>query len=90
MEKPRVRPVLKRLLEAITGRPEADQPGSITSFWSKHKLKSEGTRTREVIGIDLSPLSSGDYEVEISVTDIASGQTARAKTDFRIVSEIGP
>jgi hypothetical protein len=41
-----------------------------------------------VLGVDLSPLSTGDYEIVIDVTDIANGQMTTATTDFKIVTGI--
>jgi GWxTD domain-containing protein len=88
VEKERVRPRLIRLLEAITGTGEDERSGSLTSIWSKYGLRSRGSRKHEVLGVDLSPLSTGDYEIVIDVTDIANGQMTTATTDFKIVTGI--
>jgi hypothetical protein len=88
VEREKVRPRFMRILEAITGTPEDERAGRLTSVWSKYELRSRGSRKHEVLGIDLSPLSRGDYEIVIDVTDTANGQMTTATTGFRIVSEI--
>lgn len=86
--KQEIRPGFRRLLEAVTGRSSVAQSGGLTSVWSSYDLKSRGPEKREVLGIELKALSTGDYEIEIEVIDAESGRTATATTGFRIVSEI--
>jgi hypothetical protein len=87
VEKKTARPRILRLLEAITGTGD-DESGSLTSVWSKYELRSRGSRKHEVLGVDLSSLSTGDYEIVIDAMDRLNGQKTSATTDFRIVTEI--
>jgi GWxTD domain-containing protein len=89
VEKRTIRPGFRRLLEAVTGRSSVGPSRGLTSVWSSYELKSRGPEKREVLGIELKALSTGDYKVEIEVTDAESGRAATATTGFTIVSEIG-
>jgi len=77
---------LQRLWGFISGGEDADLPEEITSFRSKHEMVIRGATGEGVIGIDLSPLSIGDYSVMISVTDRLTGETSTARSWLRIES----
>lgn len=81
-------PVFGRFLRALTGDSAREPSGRLGALWSKYDLRTQGLRAHEVLGIDLSALASGDYEIEIGLTDSMSGETATAKTNLTIVSGI--
>jgi GWxTD domain-containing protein len=81
------RPAYRRFLDLLTGGHRADREG-LASIWSKYDLRSQGSQRDEVIGIDLSPLSAGDYEIEIKVTDRWSREITVGRTVFTIASDI--
>jgi hypothetical protein len=62
--------------------------GRVTSVWSKYVLRTRGPTAHEVVGIDLSSLLSGDYELQITVKDLRSGQVASQATPVKIASEL--
>ncbi|MFH1314411.1 MAG: GWxTD domain-containing protein [Candidatus Eisenbacteria bacterium] len=84
----KVEPRFMRLLKALTGTADDETSGGLTSIWSKYELRSRGSRRHEVLGVDLSSLSTGDYDIVIDVTDTLSGRMTTATTGFKIVSEI--
>jgi GWxTD domain-containing protein len=78
----------RRLLSIFIGDPGDDEAGSVASLWSKYDLRTEGPVAREVVGIDLTSLSSGFYDVEVEVVDKTSGQVVREQTELRVSSEL--
>jgi GWxTD domain-containing protein len=80
--------LLERLADLISGGSEADLSGELTSLWSMYRTRTLGRTTNEVIGIDLSSLSTGDYVVAVRVADKLSGQVAATETWLRIESDI--
>ncbi len=78
----------RRFLRLFSTRFQVETREVVTSIWSKYDLRSRGPRKDEVIGFDLSPLSAGEYEVEITVTDKLSGRMTRSRSGFVVASEI--
>jgi GWxTD domain-containing protein len=78
----------RRFLRFFSVDDEAGEHDVIASLWSKYDLRSKGSREDQVIGFDLSTLSSGEYEVEITVTDSLSGRRAVSRSRFVVASEI--
>jgi hypothetical protein len=64
--------------------------GGIASVESRYELRSPGSRKHEEIGLDLAPLSTGYYDVELTVRDLLNGDVAKVNTAFRIASELRP
>jgi GWxTD domain-containing protein len=82
------RPAYRRFLDLLTGGDRGTGHEGLASLWSKYDLRSLGARRDEVIGIDLSPLSAGDYEIEIRVTDSRNRAIAVGRTGFTIASDL--
>jgi GWxTD domain-containing protein len=78
----------KRLVRLFLNKTEPYTPEVFTLLGSKYDLKTTGPRASQVIGIDLEPLSIGDYEIEISVTDNSSGASVTTRTGITIASEL--
>jgi GWxTD domain-containing protein len=78
----------KRFLRLFSARFQVETKEVVTSIWGKYDLRSKGSRKDEVIGFDLSPLSVGEYEVEITVTDKLSGRITSNRSGFVVASEI--
>jgi hypothetical protein len=79
--------LLERLGSLISGGSESDLSGALTSLWSMYRTRTLGGTTDEVVGIDLSPLATGDYSVAVRVADKLSGQVAITETRLRIESD---
>jgi GWxTD domain-containing protein len=82
------RGVLEGFLETLTGGADPDLSGELTYVWSKYQMKTPGRMVDQVIGVDLGPLSAGDYLVVLMVVDKLSGQATSATTWLRIVSDL--
>jgi GWxTD domain-containing protein len=80
------RPAYRRFLDLFARGSDTDRPEGLASVWSKYELRSPGSRTDEVIGIDLAPLSVGDYELKITVMDRRSGESVTGRAGFTIAS----
>jgi hypothetical protein len=76
----------QRILKILSLEPEVE--GSVASLWSSYNIRTRGSNADEVIGIDLSPLSSGNYDVEVEVIDRTSGQATAGRTQIRVASEL--
>lgn len=79
--------MVRRMLAYLIGESD-EEPGTVASLWSSYELRTEGRTAREALGIDLSPLSIGAYEIVVSVTDKASGTVVAGTTQIRIASEL--
>jgi GWxTD domain-containing protein len=80
----------RRLMDHLGLWPLSRAPGGIASVESRYELRSPEANTSESIGLDLEPLSEGYYDVELTVRDLLSGETATVTTAFRIASELRP
>jgi hypothetical protein len=76
--------LLERLSEFVSGGSESDLSGELTSLWSVYGLRTSGGVADEVVGIDLSSLSAGDYAVAIRAFDRLNGSVALSRTWIRI------
>ena len=88
--KPEARPTLSHVFQLFSKLTRAELAGDLEFFQSSHTVRTAGRRSDQVIGIDLSPLSSGDYQIEITVTDLGCGKTITAETHLRIASDLKP
>jgi GWxTD domain-containing protein len=79
--------IVRRMLAHLIGESDEDS-GTVASLWSSYELRTEGSTAREVLGIDLSPLSSGTYRIVVTVTDKANGKVVAGATQLRIASEL--
>lgn len=85
-EKPRSR--TRRLL-GFFARTVGIRPATeIVSLSSGYETRSDGRTTSQVVGIDLSSLIAGYYEVEVRIEDLESGETTSQTTELGIASEL--
>jgi GWxTD domain-containing protein len=84
----KVQPAYRRFLDMFAGDEKPLLDGSVTSLQSEHEIRTLGPRADEVIGIDLSALAVGHYDVAIHATDLTNGATARLETRLIIASEL--
>ena len=84
----KVQPAFRRFLDMFEGHEKPLLDGSVTSLQSDYEVRTLGPEADEVIGIDLSPLASGHYDVDIHATDLTNGATARLETRLVIASEL--
>jgi GWxTD domain-containing protein len=84
----KTRSTLNRFLRLFSAEAPTEDEEVVTSLWSKYDLRSRRSRKDEVIGFDLSPLSSGEYEIRITVTDKLTGQQTEQRARFLVASEI--
>jgi GWxTD domain-containing protein len=88
--RPEVRRTLRHVFELFSSLTRAELAGGLEFFRSGHTVRTGGDRSDQVIGIDLAPLAGGDYEIEVTVTDIGCRKTVTAATHFRIASDLQP
>lgn len=60
----------------------------IVSLSSGYVMRTDGRTASQVVGIDLSSLIAGYYEVEVRVEDLESGAVTSQTTDLGIASEL--
>jgi hypothetical protein len=60
----------------------------IVSLSSGYVMRTDGSTTSQVMGIDLSSLIAGYYEVEVSIKDLGNGAVTIQTTELGIASEL--
>jgi GWxTD domain-containing protein len=80
--------IMRRMLAYIIGDRD-DQPGTVASLWSSYELRTDKRTAREALGLDLTHLSIGTYEIVVTVRDKTSGRTVKETSRLRIASELG-
>jgi GWxTD domain-containing protein len=80
--------IFEQFLDIFAGEPEPVIAGELTSLWSQYRMRGIGTSVPQTVGIDLSPLSGGNYAVIAVVRDRLTGRTASSQTWLRIESDI--
>jgi hypothetical protein len=60
----------------------------IVSLASGYEMRTDGGTTSQVMGIDLSSLIAGYYEVEVLIKDVETGAVTSQSTELGIASEL--
>jgi GWxTD domain-containing protein len=60
----------------------------IVSLSSGYVMRTDGPAASQVMGIDLSSLIAGYYEVEVRIEDLGTGAVTRQTTELGIASEL--
>lgn len=60
----------------------------IVSLESGYVMKTDGSTTSQVMGIDLSSLIAGYYEVEVRIEDLETGEVTIRSTELGIASDL--
>jgi GWxTD domain-containing protein len=79
-----------RLIKYLGLAPSERFSTGMASVESKYELRSVGPNRFETIGVDLAPLAMGDYDIEVKVKDLVSGEDRTVTTTLRIASEVLP
>lgn len=78
-----------RRLMSFFARTVGFQPATeIVSLSSGYVMRTDGPAAGQVMGVDLSSLIAGYYEVEVRIEDLLTGAVTRQTTELGIASEL--
>jgi GWxTD domain-containing protein len=85
-EKPssRTARIMRFLAGTVGMKPETE----IASLSSSHVLTTDGASAAQVMGIDLSSLLAGHYEVEVGIEDLLTGAVTSRTVELTIASNL--
>jgi len=78
----------QRLMRFFTRTVGIEPATEIVSLTSGYVMRTDGKAASQVMGVDLSSLVAGYYEVEVRIEDLETGAVARQITDLGIASEL--
>ncbi len=78
----------RRLLRFFARTVGIEPAAGIVSLSSGYVVRTDGPGTSQVLGIDLTALIAGYYEVEVRIEDLQTGAVTRALTGVGIASDV--
>jgi hypothetical protein len=86
--KPEKRSRTERLMSFFARKVGIKPSTEIVSLESGYVMRTDGPSVSHVVGIDLSSLIAGYYDVEVRIEDLESGAVTSRTTDLGIASEL--